>query len=115
LFDDAGVKPASTSPSSIFGIRLREARLRAGVSQEKLGALIGLDEGCSSARMSRYESGQHQPPYNIAFHIAAALNIPVPYLYCDNDVLAELLLATSGMDAACLNSLKQYAIQLSAK
>jgi len=48
---------------SLFGRRLREARLRAGIAQDKLGVMIGLDEGCSSARMSRYETGVHEPPW----------------------------------------------------
>jgi len=115
LFDDDRVKLASTSPSSIFGIRLREARIRAGISQERLGVMVGLDEGCSSARMSRYESGQHLPQYNVALNIAEALSVPVSYLYCDNDNLADLLLATSGMNADCLASLTEYAHQLKAK
>ena len=29
--------------------------------QDKLGVLIGLDEECSSARISPYGSGKHQP------------------------------------------------------
>jgi len=33
--------------------RLKEARLRAGLSQYKLGVLAGLDEASSSARMNQ--------------------------------------------------------------
>ena len=57
---------------SLFGRRLREARLHVGIPQDKLGVMIGLDESCSSARMSRYESGIHSPPFNTVERIADA-------------------------------------------
>lgn len=78
--------------NTIFGRRLREARLRLGIAQDKLGVMIGIDEGCSSARISRYESGVHEPPYITAKHLAAALNVPVAYFYCDDDALAKLII-----------------------
>lgn len=61
--------------------------------------LIGLDEGSSSARMSRYESGRHEPPYKVAVRIAEVLQVPVAYFYCDRDDLAELLCAAGKLDA----------------
>lgn len=80
-------------PQSLFGRRLREAREVAGIPQDQLGVMIGLDEGCSSARISRYETGTHQPPYETAEKIAAALHVPTVYFYCSSDTLGELLLA----------------------
>jgi transcriptional regulator with XRE-family HTH domain len=77
---------------SIFGRRLREARQRIGMPQDKLGVEIGLDESSSSARISRYETGKHEAPYATAQKLAKALGIPVAYLYCDDDRLAELIL-----------------------
>jgi len=79
-------------PSTLFGRRLRAARTRAGLPQDRLGVLIGLDEGCSSARISRYETGTHEPPFSIAVSLAKVLKIPVAYLYCIEDDLAELIL-----------------------
>jgi transcriptional regulator with XRE-family HTH domain len=76
----------------IFGRRLREARLRLGIAQDRLGVMIGIDESCSSARISRYESGVHEPPYITAQHLATALNVPVAYFYCDDDALAKLII-----------------------
>lgn len=76
----------------LFGRRLREARLRAGIAQDKLGVMIGLDEGCSSARMSRYESGIHEPPLPIIQLLAKALRLPAAYFYAEDDSLAELIL-----------------------
>jgi transcriptional regulator with XRE-family HTH domain len=64
---------------------LREARLRTGIAQDKLGVMIGIDELTSSARISRYENGTHQPPFPTAEKLAAALNVPAGVLYCDDD------------------------------
>lgn len=69
-----------------------------GIAQDKLGVKIGLDESCSSARMSRYESGVHEPNYLTATNIAKALSIPTAYLYCEDDELAEILLLISRLD-----------------
>lgn len=77
----------------VFGRRLRQARRHAGIPQDKLGVAIGLDETIASARISRYESGVHEPPFAIAQKLANVLKVPTAYLYCDNDELAEFLLA----------------------
>lgn len=78
--------------SCCFGVRLRQARERLGIPQDKLGVLIGLDEGCSSARISRYETGVHEPAFNIACKLAQALNVDVAYFYCEDDWLADAVL-----------------------
>jgi transcriptional regulator with XRE-family HTH domain len=86
----------SSSPKTdvdVFARRLREARLRMGLPQDKLGVRIGLDEQTASARISRYESGIHEPPVKTARALAEALGVPLGYLYCDNDRLAEIMLA----------------------
>ena len=62
------------------------------MSQELLGASIGLDESCSRTRISRYESGLHEPKIATALLIANQLDLPLAYLYCERDSLAELLL-----------------------
>lgn len=85
----------SHSAKSLFGRRLREARLRAGIAQDKLGVMIGLDEGSSSARMSRYENGVHEPAFVWVEKIADALGLPAAYFYCADDRLAEIMLAYS--------------------
>lgn len=83
--------PRLSIPNTLFGCRLREARVRAGIAQDKLGVMIGMDEGSSSARISRYETGTHEPPFSIAEKLAAVLGVPVAYFYCDDDKLAMLL------------------------
>lgn len=67
----------ASSKTSLFSKRLREARLQSGIPQDKLGVMIGLDESCSSARISRYESGVHEPPFKTIEQIAATLNLPI--------------------------------------
>lgn len=78
--------------SYCFGVRLRQARERLGLPQDKLGVMIGLDEGCSSARISRYETGVHEPAFNIACKLAHALKVDVAYFYCEDDWLASAVL-----------------------
>ena len=85
------VKQAVHSPCC-FGARLRQARERMGLPQDKLGVMIGLDEGSSSARISRYETGVHEPAFNIACKLAPALQVDVAYFYCEDDWLANAVL-----------------------
>ncbi|MBY4727395.1 MULTISPECIES: helix-turn-helix domain-containing protein [Burkholderia] len=80
-------------PGTVFGRRLREARRQAGIPQDQLGVEIGLDEGTASARMSRYETGTHEPPFGIAVKLAQALRVPTAYFFCEDDDLAEFVLA----------------------
>lgn len=49
--------------TSILARRLKEARLRSGLTQERLGVLAGIDEYSASARMNQYERGKHSPHY----------------------------------------------------
>jgi transcriptional regulator with XRE-family HTH domain len=90
------VTKAARSPCC-FGARLRQARERLGLPQDKLGVMIGLDEGCSSARISRYETGVHEPAFEIARKLAQVLGVTVTYLYCEDDWLASVLLRLSGL------------------
>ncbi|HTK01512.1 MAG TPA: helix-turn-helix domain-containing protein [Bordetella sp.] len=73
--------------------RLKEARLRAGLSQERLGTLAGLDEMSASSRMNQYERGKHTPGFFLIERLAQALNMPTPWFYTRDDDMAELLLA----------------------
>ena len=93
----------------MFGRRLRAAREAAGIPQDRLGVMIGLDEGCSSARISRYETGIHQPAFEIAEKIAAVLCVPTAYFYCRSDALSEVLLAASEFGDGELRRLKESA------
>ena len=96
-------------PQSVFGHRLRAAREAAGIPQDRLGVMIGLDEGCSSARISRYETGTHQPPFETAEKMAEVLHVPTAYFYCESDSLSELLLSVAELDDSELARLKKSA------
>jgi len=71
--------------------RLKEARLKAGLSQQKLGILAGIDEATSSARMNQYEKGIHTPDFALACRLAEVLNIPACYFYTVEDDLAKII------------------------
>lgn len=79
--------------ATIWVRRLKEARIAAGLSQRQLGVAAGLDEGVASTRINRYELGVHRPDYGIAVQLARALDVPVAFLYCDDDLMAQTLLA----------------------
>lgn len=74
-----------------FSKRLKEARKARGVSQERLGIDAGIEPASASARMNQYEKGVHQPGESIVKQIAAVLNLPVAYFYCESDDEAHLL------------------------
>jgi transcriptional regulator with XRE-family HTH domain len=79
-------------PQTVFGRRLRHVRELQEMAQDRLGVAIGIDEAAASARISRYETGTHEPPYNTVQHIARVLGVQVAYFYADDDDLAELIL-----------------------
>ncbi|MCC8405127.1 helix-turn-helix domain-containing protein [Paraburkholderia sp. MMS20-SJTN17] len=82
----------SAAGNTVFGSRLKEARLRAGLSQKSLGIAAGLDPFVASTRINRYELDIHKVDYPFACRLAAELSVPVAYLYTDDDELAELIL-----------------------
>jgi transcriptional regulator with XRE-family HTH domain len=71
--------------------RIREARIRADLSQEKLGVMAGIDEFSASARMNQYERGKHTPNYQLVNRLAKILELPTAYFYAEDDQIAELL------------------------
>lgn len=89
----------SVQTVSVFSKRLKHARLAAGLSQEKLGLLAGLDEFTASARMNQYERSVHQPDYSFAVRIAVVLKIPVSYLFEADEKVAEIIYALGKLGA----------------
>ncbi len=79
-------------PQTLFGRRLRQARLQTDISQKQLGLKIGLDDGVASARMNQYEVGSHSPKFTTAVKIAEALNVPTSFFFEDNEEIAELVI-----------------------
>ncbi|MDC6168861.1 helix-turn-helix domain-containing protein [Paucibacter sp. XJ19-41] len=82
---------------SVIGRRLKEARLRAGLSQERLGLEAGLEPESASARMNRYETGNRVPDLELMERIGSVLGVPAAYFYASNDQVAELLVAFSAL------------------
>ena len=74
----------------VLAHRLKQARLRAGLSQEKLGKLAGIDPMSASARMNQYERGKHSPDYQLMCRVAEILNMPVSWFYTEDEELARL-------------------------
>jgi transcriptional regulator with XRE-family HTH domain len=76
---------------STLSKRIKEARLRAGLSQEQLGIQIGIDPASASARMNRYELGKRVPDFDLVKRLADELGLPAAYFYAAADDEAELL------------------------
>lgn len=71
--------------------RLKQARLRLGVSQERLGTMVGIDVSSASARMNQYERGKHTPDFSLVRRLAPVLGVPVPWFYTEDEDTAALL------------------------
>ncbi|AKH68806.1 MAG: helix-turn-helix transcriptional regulator [Zhongshania sp.] len=71
--------------------RLLEARTLKGISQKKLGIQLGMEPGSASGRMNHYEKGRHTPDYPTLKRIAAELDVPVAYFFCESRIIAELV------------------------
>lgn len=74
-----------------FATRLKEARLKAGLTQQQLGILAGIDEDNASAKMNQYEQGTHIPKFPRVRDLAKALKVPSAYFFAESDDVAELL------------------------
>lgn len=70
-------------------------------TQAELAERIGMVDAVSGAtRMSRYETGQHEPDSATSEALAKALGLPVAYFHATSDVLAEVILLVSKLPAA---------------
>jgi transcriptional regulator with XRE-family HTH domain len=79
-------------------LRLKQARNKIGISQKELGIKIGMDESSASGRMNHYEKGRHVPDVDTLRKIAAELNVPLNYFFCEDDLSAELACIISKLD-----------------
>lgn len=82
-----------------FSRRLKQARMRTGLTQEKLGIRAGIDAANASAKMNQYEQGKHIPKFQRLKQLAAALDVPTAYFYAEEDELAALLLGYNALSA----------------
>ncbi|MEY0665290.1 helix-turn-helix domain-containing protein [Providencia rettgeri] len=72
--------------------RLKEARNVAGLSQEKLLELLGIEGVNTRSRLSSYEVGRTEPPFNFIKKIAKVLDYPAEYFYAEDDDFALTIL-----------------------
>lgn len=106
--------PSRNKPSNLtFGQRLRHVRQRQNLAQDELGVMAGLEESSSSARISRYESGIHEPPFQFVEALANVLDVSPAYFYCPDDRLAQIILIYSGLSESKRQALYQAAEELS--
>lgn len=96
-------------PSGTFSRRLREARVRAGITQTELGLRVGMDPSAASPRMNRYEKGIHEPPQAMVRRLAEELGVPAAYLFVEDDRLADLLLLWTELGEEGQEKLLRYA------
>lgn len=84
--------PAPLPTATLFGRRLRAARLAAGMSQVDLGAALNEDPNLVSPRISRYERGDREPDHATVKALADTLGVPEAYFFAASDTLAEVIL-----------------------
>lgn len=90
---------------SVVARRLREGRLRAGLTQQQLGIKAGItDPQAASARINQYERGKHVPDIWMAARLARVLSVPAPYLYAQDDALAAWILVFDKLSLAVRRS-----------
>lgn len=80
--------------------RLRAARQAAGMTQRQLGEYLGMEPNLASARMTQYEKGQHAPNFQLLKRLSEALEVPIPYFFCEDETVAELILELDKLDPA---------------
>lgn len=83
---------------SVLATRLKDARQRAGLSQERLGIEAGLDEMSASTRMNRYELGKRIPNPVLVERFGKILGVPASYFYAVDNEEAEMLITFYQLD-----------------
>lgn len=95
--------------NEIWGKRLKEIRLAAGLSQKQLGIQAGLDPFVASTRINRYELGVHKADYKIAQKLSEILNIPTAFFYTEDENLAEIMVSYHRISSKKQNELLKLA------
>lgn len=79
----------------IFAHRLREARLRAGLTQEALGVAAGVAPDVARTRINRYEKGVNECDLRTAQRLSEALEMPLAAFFANDDDLQDLIILYS--------------------
>jgi transcriptional regulator with XRE-family HTH domain len=105
----------STPVATIFAKRLKAARVLRGLSQRALGGLVSDDKANGSVRINRYEQRVNRADMDTAAMLARALNVPLAYLFAEEDDQAEMLLAFAQLSKSERSKLLGQAQQMVAK
>jgi transcriptional regulator with XRE-family HTH domain len=97
---------------SIVATRLLEMRERAGLSQTQLGVRAGMNELNCGIQICQYETGTHMPNLWLMTRLAAALQTPVPYFYCQDPELADLILKFGALGGEQRSRLLNFVTEL---
>ncbi|WP_223144727.1 helix-turn-helix domain-containing protein [Macrococcoides canis] len=81
----------SDTLSNLVGKRIRNSRIKKGISQKELAEKINV----SNAVMSRYESGTRSPDFEKLKHIAEVLEVSIDYLLDHEKTTTETFLLNS--------------------
>lgn len=102
------------SVTAIFAKRLKAARAMRGLSQRALGGLVSGDKANGSVRINRYEQQVNRADMDTAAALAKALNVPLAYLFAEDDDQADMLLAFAKLTKAERSKLLSEAKRLAA-
>lgn len=87
--------PSPLLITATFAQQLKQARALRGLSQRALGALVDKDQDKNrgAVLINRYEREVNQADMTKAAELAKALDVPVAYLFAEDDDLAAAILA----------------------
>jgi transcriptional regulator with XRE-family HTH domain len=103
------------SITAIFAKRLKAARAIRGLSQRALGGLVTDDKANGSVRINRYEQEVNRADMDTAAALAQALEVPLAYLFAEEDDQAEMLLAFAKLSKSARSKLLELAKQMAAE
>lgn len=88
-----------------FSIRLKAARKRAGISQERLAEIVGKTKGA----VGNWETGENQPGPDTLRKVAAAVGQSVDYLLTgEGGYVASIEAKTTGEKGKCVRYLEEF-------
>ena len=95
--------------------RLKQARLKAGLSQRQLGIRAGIDAFTASPRINQYERARHTPDFGTAERLGRALGVPAAFFYARDEDLADLIALFGRMSSTNRRKILAVARRLAAK
>jgi len=74
-----------------IGRRLRDERVRLGLSQQALGIAAGLDANGAGVRINQYEQGVHTPNFSFVKQLARVIGVDPCFFYAEDERLAMMI------------------------